>query len=66
MSGYNLYISEYMKRNISTGLDRNFKQWTSNWVYSLGIQRPITSVSAPHVNQFHKNIHYLSIQTYPG
>ena len=65
-SGYNVYISEYIKARISAMSKPDLKSGHSNELYSSGIQRTITSVSPPFITVFRKNMPSIPFQYNPG
>lgn len=65
-SGYNLYISEYMKTRISAMSMSDLKSGHSNELYSSGIQRSITSVSPPFTTASRENMPCIPFQYNSG
>ena len=64
MSGYNLYISEYIKETISTRSNSELKISFQDLLYSSGVQRHIHSVSASLLKAF--SILTTGKQLFPG
>jgi hypothetical protein len=66
MSGYNLFISEYMKTMISNKTNESSWQTTIAGQYMYAFQKRITSVSYSIINKNAENTHFMPIQISPG